>query len=105
MSTRTPEELRRADAERIAAALKLALQTMESADHYWGLWADDVRWTVKQRLGRSAEPDDQAVLADDEYGAALDLRRDIERITGELRDLGKHFDHLGTEYDAEWHQP
>ena len=54
----------RAHAERAVAELTAAVQA-------WGLWADGVRERAEQRLAVT-DLDDQRVLADPEYGQALD---------------------------------
>jgi hypothetical protein len=54
----------RAHAERAVAELTAALRA-------WGLWADSVRERAEQRLAVT-DLDDQRVLADPEYGQALD---------------------------------
>ena len=54
----------RLHAERAVAELTAAVQA-------WGLWADSVRERAEQRLAVT-DLDDQRVLADPEYGQALD---------------------------------
>jgi hypothetical protein len=54
----------RAHAERAVAELTAAVQA-------WGLWADSVRERAEQRLAVT-DLEDQRVLADPEYGRALD---------------------------------
>jgi hypothetical protein len=83
--------LRKADADRLAAALKLARQAIETAEHTWGLWADGVRQDVETRLGCTSEPGDPAILADEGYGHVLS-------VGNRLRVTGKHIAAMTEEF-------
>lgn len=92
--SKSPEELRVQDAERITAALALAVKALEGADHYAPLWADDVRWAIETRQGRAYEPDDPAILADVEYGKVLDFMGNARRVLAEVRELAGQFERI-----------
>ena len=58
--------------DRLVVALGNAVTELESARASWGVWADTVRERVEQRLDRTYQENDPLVLADPEYGHALD---------------------------------
>jgi hypothetical protein len=87
MSTRTRAEVRQDETARLAAALAAADAGLKGAAAVWGVWADTVRQDVEQRLGVTYGDGDLPVLEDQEFGAALDVGTEIDRVREALDSL------------------
>jgi hypothetical protein len=90
---------RAADASRLTGDIGRAAESIGRAVATWGVWADDVRQDVEHRHGVAYEPDDPAVLGDQEYGCALDIAEHLEDVKRQLDVLAARFAHVGREHD------
>ncbi len=91
MNTTRTGQARPREAAQLAAALTQAQTAIKQARTVWGRWADTVRQEAETRHGVGYTEADPTILADREYGDALDLGSGLDQA---LIDLTALIDHL-----------